>query len=283
MLAGVSAGYYTRIEQGQAADASPAVLLAIARALRMDPLERDHLLALAAPEASTVRDYVPEVVSDALIGLLRSMGEVAGVVMGRHLDLLAWTPLAHALIGSHLDFESVDDASVRPNWARMIFTDGHVRALLVDWAAKCWDVAGYLRVQAGKHPHDGRLGALVGELCLTSTAFDEMWTSRRVKDESTPECVVRHPTLGELELRHVPLLTADGSDQMVATFYAVPGTESAAVLADVVASHREPPRRVGRPGSLTTRSRRGRRVDGGAPAPARPAGGRRGPRATGGG
>ena len=48
-LAGVSAGYYTRLEQGQSPNASDAVLDAVARVLRLDEAERAHLYALAAP------------------------------------------------------------------------------------------------------------------------------------------------------------------------------------------------------------------------------------------
>jgi len=235
MLAGVSVGYYTRIEQGQTNDASSSVLLAIARALRLDPQERDYLLALAAPEGSKVREYAEEVVSDALTGLLASMGNVAGMVLGRRLDLLAWTPLGHALIAPHLPFDSAGDATSRPNWARMVFTDRHVSEAFSDWEAKCWDVASYLRVQSGEHPQDGRLGSLIGELCLTSKVFDDMWTSRRVKDEYTPACVLLHPVVGRVELLHVPLVAMNGSEQILATFFAAPGTPSEAAIARLAA------------------------------------------------
>ncbi len=48
-LRGVSASYYSRLEQGQAANASPEVLDAIAEALRLDDAERHHLHELATP------------------------------------------------------------------------------------------------------------------------------------------------------------------------------------------------------------------------------------------
>lgn len=231
MLAGVSVGYYTRIEQGQTNDASPAVLIAIARALRLDPQERDYLLALAAPEASKERDYVEEVVPDAVRALLGSLNSIAGMVLGRRLDVLAWSPLAHALIAPHLSFASVDDPTSRPNWARMLFTDRHYRTAFSDWEAKCWDVTSYLRVLSGDHPQDGRLGSLIAELSLGSNVFDDMWTSRRVKDEYTPTCILLHPVIGRVELLHVPLVAMNGSEQILATFFAAPGTPSAAAIA----------------------------------------------------
>lgn len=86
MLSGVSVGC-TRIEQGQTNNASPAVLLDIARALRLGPQQRAYLLALAAPEGTKVREYAQEEVSDALTGLLATLGDVAGMILGRRLDL----------------------------------------------------------------------------------------------------------------------------------------------------------------------------------------------------
>src|SRR5216117_3195128 len=47
LLAGVSASYYSRLEQGHSSNASPEVLNAIARVLRLDEAERRHLHELA--------------------------------------------------------------------------------------------------------------------------------------------------------------------------------------------------------------------------------------------
>ncbi|GAA4228276.1 hypothetical protein GCM10023075_33060 [Streptosporangium album] len=51
-LVGVSVGYYTRLEQGQSPNVSDQVLEAIARVLRLDDEERDHLHRLARAGAS---------------------------------------------------------------------------------------------------------------------------------------------------------------------------------------------------------------------------------------
>src|SRR5580658_8418037 len=47
MLAGVSIDYYVRMERGNLAGASDAVLAGVARALQLDDAERDHLFDLA--------------------------------------------------------------------------------------------------------------------------------------------------------------------------------------------------------------------------------------------
>src|SRR4029077_16606505 len=58
LLAGVSIDYYIRMERGDLAGASEAVLDGIANALQLDEAEREHLQALAdsARPAATSRD-----------------------------------------------------------------------------------------------------------------------------------------------------------------------------------------------------------------------------------
>lgn len=50
ILAGVSADYYVKLEQGRASNVSEQVLEAIARALRLDDVEQRHFRALLRPE-----------------------------------------------------------------------------------------------------------------------------------------------------------------------------------------------------------------------------------------
>jgi transcriptional regulator with XRE-family HTH domain len=55
LLAGVSASYYTRLEQGQSQSASPEVLDAITRAPLLDESERRHLHDLARADRQRPR------------------------------------------------------------------------------------------------------------------------------------------------------------------------------------------------------------------------------------
>lgn len=68
-LAGISAAYYTRLEQGQSRNPSDAVLDAIARVLRLDEDETTHLHTLARAPRRTRRRTRPE----RLRGSLRTM------------------------------------------------------------------------------------------------------------------------------------------------------------------------------------------------------------------
>src|SRR5689334_2629072 len=85
LLAGVSTSYYSRLEQGHSSNASPEVLNAIARALRLDEAEQRHLHELAA--GSRRRPGAPkralETLTPAVRQLLVALGDVPVVVLGR--------------------------------------------------------------------------------------------------------------------------------------------------------------------------------------------------------
>src|SRR6185312_1512897 len=92
LLAGVSASYYARLEQGQSSNASPEVLDAIATALRLDDAERRHLHDLAAGPRRRPpgRPPAPERLTRAGRQLIAALGEVPMLVLGRRSDVLAW-------------------------------------------------------------------------------------------------------------------------------------------------------------------------------------------------
>src|SRR3954464_14968871 len=83
LLAGVSVTWYTWLEQGRRINASRDVLLALARALRLDDAGRDHLLALANADGRAVEpvDRVIEA-PDALNRLIMSMEPAPAYVLG---------------------------------------------------------------------------------------------------------------------------------------------------------------------------------------------------------
>lgn len=101
----------------------------------------------------------------------------------------------------------------------------------VDWEQKASDVVGYLRMDAGRHPDDPQLSALVGELSVKSPEFRRLWAAHDVKakgDDGTKN--MRHPLVGDLTLSFETFLLADDSDQALITHHAEPGSPSAEAL-----------------------------------------------------
>ena len=199
-LAGVSIDYYTRLEQGRSPAASHAVLEAISDALRLDPTERAHLqtLAEARPRASARRTRQQKVDPQTyvLLDVLQAAGSPA-FVLGRRLDVLAHNRLAGALI---TDFNHL--APAERNQARFVFLDAHARQLYTDWNDVAQDTAAMLRVDAGRHPDDPALTALVGDLSIRSAEFRTHWARNAVHTRTTGRKRYSHPLVGDLTISY---------------------------------------------------------------------------------
>ena len=238
-LAGVSVSYYTRLEQGQSVNASDAVLDAIARALSLDDHEQQHLRTLAQARPARPSRPVTERVDPLTRDLLNSLSDLPALVVGLRLDVLAWNPLAHALLAGHLDPDAVNRPAERPNLARMLFLDGHTRDLYVDWQRKARAVVGNLRLVAGRHPDDPALAALIGELSMKSSDFVTLWRDHRVKPCEADSYHLQHPAVGPLTVTQHNLVVARATGQSVCIVTTAPGSPSAdtlGLLAGTVAS-----------------------------------------------
>ncbi|GAA4943919.1 helix-turn-helix transcriptional regulator [Streptomonospora halophila] len=226
-LAGVSVSYYTRLEQGQSVNASDAVLDAIARALRLDEHETEHLRELAARRPRHLKQPPPERVDSPTRELMRSLGDVPAMVLGRRTDVLAWNPMARALLAGHVDPAAPDRLEDRPNLARMLFLDPYIRDLYVDWEYKARAVVGSLRLVAGRHPEDALLASLVGELSAQSQEFADLWGDHRVKPCEADRYRLRHPLVGELTVTQQLLAVARSPEQSVTVVTAEEGSAAA--------------------------------------------------------
>ncbi|MFF7747857.1 helix-turn-helix domain-containing protein [Streptomyces sp. NPDC007971] len=225
-LAGVSVAYYTRLEQGNGRNVSAEVLDAIARALRLTDAEHAHLTHLAKPKAHKKRPAArQQQVRGALRQLLDTMDGVPAYVVGRRSEILAWNRMAAAVFG---DWSLLPPAE--RNWARLVFLHPEYRDLFVDWEQKAIDIVCALRMDAGCHPDDARLSALVGELSVRSEQFRRLWATHDVKEKSHGVKRLHHPLVGDLSLNFEGFRLTDGSELSLVTYHAEPGSPSAQSL-----------------------------------------------------
>jgi transcriptional regulator with XRE-family HTH domain len=228
-LAGVSTDYYARLEQGRHPHVSEEVLLAVARALRLDHTERGHLLELARPRArrnTRRRPAPPQRVRPELHRMLEVLNGVApALVLNDRRDVLAANQLARALF---TDFESL--AHRERNFARYVLLDPAARDLHLDWHEVAQGIVGNLRLAAGRHPDDPRLNELIGELCVKVPEFHGWWNGHRVHACARNEQHLFHPTVGELTLNHEMLSVLADPDQTVCVYTAELGSPSQQAL-----------------------------------------------------
>jgi transcriptional regulator with XRE-family HTH domain len=87
LLAGVGITWYTWLEQGRPINASMQVLDAVARTLRLDLAEREHLYRLA--EATPLRTFVDSaVVPTVVLDILSSFSPCPAVLVNGRFDVL---------------------------------------------------------------------------------------------------------------------------------------------------------------------------------------------------
>jgi transcriptional regulator with XRE-family HTH domain len=87
-LAGISADYYLRLEQGRDRNPSPPVLEALARVFRLDAAATQYLLSLSAARPAASKRPRREVVPSGIRQLLDVLG-LPAFVENRMFDVLA--------------------------------------------------------------------------------------------------------------------------------------------------------------------------------------------------
>jgi transcriptional regulator with XRE-family HTH domain len=225
-LAGVSADYVTRLEQARGSHPSEAVLAALAQALRLSDVERDHLFDLAGARAP-MPDRICESVRPSVRRLMERFADLPALLVDAKMDVLAWNPMATALLG---DLSSMPPA--RRNIARQSFLSppGRVQAGPGALARMQLAVVADLRAATGRYPTDPGLRELIAELRRGSPTFERLWQQRPVGVRHSDRKRIAHPELGVLELDCV-VLHVFGDDQWLIVYSAAPGTPEADALA----------------------------------------------------
>jgi transcriptional regulator with XRE-family HTH domain len=231
-LAGLSVSYYVSLEQGRALHASADILRSIARALKLDEFEENHLLDLGAVQAQqrVRRRRRTERIDPHLLELLQAMPDVPAFVHGPSLDILAWNHLGHALYAPHVDRDSVNSSATRPNIARLVFRDPQARDHYVDWHAKAEGLVGLLRDNAGKDPGNTALSDLIGELSVYSPEFARLWANHVVRPCSVLVVPLRHPHVGEMTVTQQALGSVSSPQQVLVVATAAPASPSQQAL-----------------------------------------------------
>ncbi|MFI1034490.1 helix-turn-helix domain-containing protein [Streptomyces sp. NPDC020951] len=220
LLAAISTDYYTRLEQGRIPP-SASMLAALTHALRLDDHQREHLFELAGRRRARHRRQAAQQAQPQLLRLLDELTVSPGVVIGRRMDILAWNPLAAALL---TDFAKVPED--QRNCVRILFTDPSMRTLYADWRAVARGSVAQLRMMAAKHPDDPRLTSLVGELSLRDKDFGQWWGSRHLPSPRLGAKRLHHPDVGELVLDRDTFTGSADPDQELVVWTAEPGTPS---------------------------------------------------------
>jgi transcriptional regulator with XRE-family HTH domain len=222
MLAGISADYYLRLEQGRDRNPSVQVLESLARVLQLDETSTTYLLSLGREKPHrgrrrTRRETVPAGVAK-LLGSLN----LPAFVEGRYFDVLAANPLATAISPRLL---------AGRNRLRDVFLDPAEQALYPDWDRATANMVAGFRKSVGTDTDDPRFIELVGELSLASDRFRALWARHDVGLYQGAAVTLDHPQVGPLTLNREKLAINGTGGQILAIYHADAGSGNAEKLA----------------------------------------------------
>ncbi|MEU3881757.1 helix-turn-helix transcriptional regulator [Streptomyces californicus] len=228
-LADMSVEYYSKLERGDLAGVSPAVLEALARALRLDDAERAHLVnlaqaadgsdALTRPRRRTAtRQWTPH---RSLQWTLDAITAGPAFVRNGRMDILAANPVFRAF---YADLYATPGN--QRNLARFTFLDPASRRFYPDWDAFADITVAIVRTEAGRNPHDKDLHDLVGELSTRSDEFRTRWGAHNVRHHSTGTKHFHHHAVGGLSLAYEGLDMASAPGLNLTIYTAEPGFPS---------------------------------------------------------
>jgi transcriptional regulator with XRE-family HTH domain len=219
-LAGISADYYLRLEQGRDKRPSAQVLDALAQALQLDRKATEYLHQLAG---LTGRSHKPHAVLETIAHNLDRLIDdfpMPAIVTNPYRDVLAANPIARALSPGFAPGK---------NFLQWRLLAPAARDLFVDWEEATEIAVNGLREVAGNYLHDPRMRALIDELSASSERFREIWARADV-EYRTGVIHMRHASVGDLYLSRYALNVPYSDGQQMLIYHPEPGSASAKAL-----------------------------------------------------
>lgn len=227
-LAGVSVDYYARLEQGRIGNISDQVLTAIEDALRLDPLEREHLRSLVGNAPAPPRRSRPVAQPKVRLGLrtfVDAIDPVPAMLQGPRMEILAWNRAATILL---TDFGAMPARD--RNVARWLFLDHSNRVRYPDWEEVAAPTVAALRAARNPSRPDEALEQLVGELSVASEEFARFWADYRLFKHGHGTKRIFHPAVGVMSLNYETLDIPDSGGLFLSTYTADVGSPAAEKL-----------------------------------------------------
>ena len=234
-LAGVGTTWYTWLEQGRDVRASLEVLEALARALRLTPAERTHLILLGRGEEAPPCRTPAERVSPTLRRLIENLGLAPAFVLGRRWDYLAWNRAACAVFG---DFDAIPRGARNHLW--LTFMDPARREMFPDWERGARLAAAKFRADSARHIGDPSFEELIQALRQASSEFCKAWKRHEVARSGEGRKELRHPAGGLLVFEHAVFNPSEAPEQRLILYSPLPEHGTQEKLARLIEHEPEP-------------------------------------------
>ncbi|SOD71073.1 helix-turn-helix protein [Jatrophihabitans sp. GAS493] len=220
-LAGMSTDYYSRLEQARGPHPSDQMLASLARALRLDADQHDHLFYLAGatppPRRSSAGHLRP-----GLVRLADHLDDVPVCIIS-DLDEVLWQNSTADLVFGPLSPCPGRERNFTWQW----FTDPQrrLRYPVEDRRRHATAHVNDLRATAARRGGDPDVESFVADLRAASAEFDELWRRHDVAARQFDRKRIEHPEVGRLELTCEVLLTPSADVRML-VFFPTEGTDA---------------------------------------------------------
>lgn len=202
-LSGVSATWYTWLEQGRDVSASPEALARVAQSLQLTRAERAYLFELAGRRDPAAAPPA----ADAPPGLAEAVARFDGPAYG--LDR-CWNAVCFNAAAARL-FAGWLTGSER-NLLRYVFRDPEARRLIVDWPDRARRVLAEFRADFSRSLADPQMRRLVDGLRAEDATFAALWDEQAVVSREGGLRRFDHPQDGALAFEQLTFLPADRPD-----------------------------------------------------------------------
>ncbi len=211
LLAGVGVTWYTWLEQGRSINASDQVLDAVARTLRLNAVEREHLyqLAEAAPKFRAPSGKVP----DGVLEMLRSLDPLPASVMNGRYDLIIKNAAYQDLFAPWHPMPCVHRNTL---WC--VFAEPSSRTTMRNFDEEAAHLVARLRAEYAKHIGDPEWEDDIRRLCDRSADFAKLWARHEVAAPAERLREFLHPEVGLLRLTNTELVVSAEADLRMSVY-----------------------------------------------------------------
>ncbi|HVX46033.1 MAG TPA: helix-turn-helix transcriptional regulator [Mycobacteriales bacterium] len=207
LLSGVGVTWYTWLEQGRPINASPQVLDAIARALRLDGVERRHLHRLV--ESAPARPAPPLSAG----ALLRSFEPMPAILVDARYEILAANQAHRDLFsGWHTT------PGPHPNLLRSCVTEPSARDKCLNYDEEIGYLVARLRAEFAHHLDDPQWNDDIRTLRDLAPDFARAWARHEVTEPQPRRRIFRHSEAGILQFQTTELHVGGASDRQIIAY-----------------------------------------------------------------
>ena len=201
-LAGISATWYTWIEQGREVNVSADTLDKLAGALKLSRTERSYLFDIAGRHDPRAAEQEADTLPQTLVDLLPTIA-IPAYILGRTWDLLAWNPSLAELFSIWIKSDRKPTST--PNLLRYVFLIPESRSFIVDWDMRARRLVAEFRADCRSRLEESGLQRLVNELSQASPEFDRFWKQHDVLERQGGQRAFDHPAHGLIRYQQITL------------------------------------------------------------------------------